>query len=292
MRLVALTFALVGLSGCCGPPPSQFPNARAALDRMRETYSCTRGVRAEAKVDYFGDRGRVRASVLYMANQLERVRFDVFATVPVYQIVSTLTSDGENFTLYDLREKVFLYGPANTCNIARFTQVPVPPFALVQLLRGEAPVLVHSPEQASIEWDGCDGYAIDIKSKHGASQLIHLEPTPETWNEPWQKQQVIVRDVTVTQQGYELYRAVMDDHEPAQTAKPDEDPDGIGPPTPPSGPACSAPLPRRMRLEVPDGDQELILRLQEAVHNPPLAEGVFTQPQPRGVSVRHADCNR
>lgn len=290
---LAAPLVALALAGCvCDPPPSQFPNARAALDRMRETYACSRGVQGEAKVDYFGDQGRVRGNVLYMASLPERLRFDVYMTVPVYQIVSTLTSDGENFALYDMRQKVFLHGPANTCNIARFTQVPVPPFALVQLLRGEAPVLVHTPEQASIEWDGCDGYAIRIQSKHGANQLIHLEPTPETWNRPWQEQSVVVREVEVVQQGYELYRAVLADHRPAVTAKPMEDPDNLGPALPPSGPACRAPLPRRVRLEVPDGDQELILRLKEAVHNPPLIEGVFRQPQPQGVQVRYADCNR
>jgi hypothetical protein len=221
---------------------------------------------------------------------LDKLRFDVFS--PFGVTLSTLTSDGDQFSLYDLREKVFLRGPANSCNIARFTQVPVPPFALVQMLRGEAPVLVHEPAQASLEWDGWDGYLIQISSKNQARQSIHLEPTEATWNRDWKEQQVIVRDVTVTQEEYELYRAEMDDHEPASTDKPMTDPDGLGPAIPPSGPACSAPVPRMLRLVVPDGDQELVLRVSEVAHNPPLIEGVFRQPRPRGVSERYSDCNR
>jgi hypothetical protein len=291
MRWIAAILGTCVLSGCVrDPPPSQFPNARAALDRMRATYSCSRGIRAEAKVDYFGDLGRVRGNVLYMAALPDNVRFDIYS--PFGVTISTLTSDGRNFSLYDLREKVFLQGPASACNIARFTQVPVPPFALVQLLRGEAPVLVHEPPQASIEWAGWDGYEIKIASKHQATQVIHLEPTESTWSQPWQKQQVIVRDVQVTQQGYDLYRAEMEEHEPGQTAPAMEDPDGLAGAIPPSGPACSAPVPRRLRLEVPDADQELVLRVKETAHNPPLIEGVFRQPTPRGVSVRYADCNR
>jgi hypothetical protein len=290
-RALSAAFVLFALSGCVrDPPPSQFPNARAALDRMKATYACSRGIRAEAKVDYFGDMGRVRGNVLYMGMMPDKVRFDIFS--PFGVTISTLTSDGENFSLYDLRQKAFLQGPASTCNIARFTQVPVPPFALVQLLRGEAPVLVHTPDQASIEWAGWDGFAIQIRSKHQATQLIHLEPTEATWNQHWQKQDVIVRDVSVTQQGYDLYRAEMEDHEPAKTAAAMDDPDGLGAPLPPSGPSCSAPAPRRLRLEVPDADQELVLRVKELVHNPPLIDGVFRQPTPSGVRVQYADCDR
>lgn len=291
LRVGLVAIAFVALAGCARqPPPSQFPNARAAIDRMHATYSCSRGVRAEAKVEYFGDRGRVRGNVLYMASVPEQVRFDIYS--PFGVTISTLTSDGQNFSLYDLREKLFLQGPSNECNIARFTQVPVPPFALVQLLRGEAPVLAHAPNQASIEWDGWDGYAIRIQSKHGASQVIHLEPTEDTWTKSWQEQRVIVRDVEVTQKAYVLYRAEMDEHDPAATDKPMVDPDGLGPPLPPSGPSCSAPVARKVRLEVPEGDQELVFRLKEVAHNPPLIEGVFRQPRPSGVSVRYSDCTR
>ena len=89
-----------------------------------------------------------------MTSAPDSVRFDVFS--PFGVTLSTLTADGRDFALFDMKEKSFLRGPANTCNVARSTQVPVPPFALVQLLRGEAPVLVHEASQASIAWaPGC-----------------------------------------------------------------------------------------------------------------------------------------
>lgn len=288
LRARLLAALAVALAGCSrSPPPSQFPNAHQALERMHSTYACSRGVQGEAKLDYFGEHGRVRGNVLYMTMLPEELRFDVFS--PFGVTLSTLTSDGRDFALYDLKEKTFLRGPANTCNVARFTQVPVPPFALAQLLRGEAPVLVHEPAQSSLAWEGGE-YVLRITSKHSATQEIHLEPHPSDWAEPWQKQRVRVLEVHVAQHGMDLYRAYLADHEAAKTAAPRKDPEGLEPTIQPSGPACNAEVPRRLRLVTPDTDQELVLRNKEIVHNPPLPEGVFRQAPPRGVRVRHSAC--
>ena len=133
-----LVLAATIAAGCHrGPPPSQFPSAADALERMRSTYACSRGIQGEAKIDYFGEQGRVRGNVLYKSMLPRRLRFDVFS--PFGVTLSTLTSDGQRFMLFDLREKVMLQGQANTCNVARFTQVPVPPHALAQMFaRGSA----------------------------------------------------------------------------------------------------------------------------------------------------------
>ncbi len=281
---------LLAFSSGCGrpPPPSQFPTAAAALARMHATYACSRGVRGDAKLDLFNKQGRVRGNVLYLAMLPDSLSFTVWSPFGVR--LSQLTSDGQKFSLFDMRNKVFLYGPANTCNVERFTQVPVPPFALVELLRGEAPVLVHQPSQASIVWD--DPYTIRIQSKHQATEKIVLEPASADWNLPWQKQRVRVLEVDVSQQGIELYRALMEDHQPSHTAKPIVDSDHLMPDVPPSGPVCSAAIPRRVRLEVPGTDQDLILVNKAVVHNPPIVEGAFRQKVPGGVQVRYAACGR
>jgi outer membrane lipoprotein-sorting protein len=296
MKQAAASFGAALLSAffLCGcpvsPPPSQFPSANDALARMHATYYCSRGIQGEAKLEYFGEKGRVRGNVLYMAALPESLRFDVYS--PFGVTLSTLTSDGKDFALYDLKEKEFLQGPANACNVARFTQVPVPPFALAELLRGEAPVLVHDPNQASIKWGGSDGYVIEVQSTRSATEEIHLEPTHDDWNLPWEKQRVIVTEVRVVQKGYELYEADLADHQVAHTAKESKDPDD---PTalviPPSGPACNAEIPRRLRILTPDTDQELVLHNKDVSHNPPLAPGVFQQQARRGVTVRYAACS-
>ncbi len=72
---------------------------------MRETYACSRGQRGEAKLDYFGSAGRVRGDLWYLTSLPDKIRFDVVS--PFGATLSTLTSDGERFALFDLRQKTF-----------------------------------------------------------------------------------------------------------------------------------------------------------------------------------------
>lgn len=287
--------ALLGV-GCGAPPASRFPTAEAALDRMHETHACSRGIQGEAGIDYFGPDGRVRGDVMYVAVLPEQLRFDVVS--PFGVVLATLTADGRDFSLYDISQGVLLRGPASACNVARFTQVPVPPFALVQLLRGEAPVLVHRPDSVHIRWRrplGRSGYyQIRIASEHQAEQEIRLRPLAADRALPWNEQRVEVLKVVVRQRGIVLYSAELRGHRAGRTAASREDPDGLGPAQPPSGPPCAAPVPGRLRLFVPDADQELILaneRIGErVVHNPPLVPGLFVQ-QPRDdVRTVYAVC--
>lgn len=274
--------ALVAATGChsAPPPPSQFPNGQAAIDRMRATFECLRGVRGEAKIDHMSEKGRIRGNLMFFAVEPASVRFDVVS--PFGVTLATLTSDSKRFTMNDLREKKFLEGPASACNIARLTQVPIPGHALVSLLHGEAPVLVHQPEQASITWSGKGYYVVEIPSTRDASQVIKLAPTPADFAKPWSEQRVRVLDVVVRQRGYELYHADLHDHATGEMAAALVDDDGIDPPVPPSGPVCQVEIPRRIHVEVPGTDDDTRFRYEEVKLNPPLPMGIFTQPQPGG----------
>lgn len=290
-ELVGL-FILGTCVACHGAPASQFPTGAAALDRMRATLACSRGIQGEAELDYFGEEGRVSGSVLYYASLPDRLRFDVIS--PFGVTVSTLTSDGRDFALYDLSNKNFLYGPATSCNVARFTRVPVPPFALVQMLHGEAPLLVHQADQAEVDWDGglfSGQYVVRIASKHGATEEIDLVPVPDDFDKPWQEQRVRVLNVRVEKQGVPLYAASMRGHHTVATQRPLKDPDGLSAPLLPTGPACSAEVPQSLRIEVPPSGQDVVFRNREQWHNPPLPPGVFAQPCPKGMSCRYSSCD-
>jgi hypothetical protein len=282
-----LAWALVS----CGrpPPASRFPTGDAALARMHESQACSRGVTAEAKLDYIGPRGRLRGNVLYLASVPDRLRLDLYS--PFGAILSTLTSDGERFSLLDPRAKRFFYGPANACNLARFTQVTLPPAVLVDLLRGEAPVLVHPEGSATVAWES-DRYVVRITSTRGATERVELEPLPEDFARPWSEQRVRVLKVHVEQYGVPLYNVELLDHEPAQTAPPRVDPDGLDPPIPPSGPSCTAELPRRVHIEVPVEGHDLLLVVSDTSHNPPLPSGVFAQERPPGVRAEYSPCEQ
>lgn len=280
------------LLSCCGtaPPRSVFPSADDALARMRATNACVNGVQGTAKVDTLSPRGRIRGDVYITAVNPDRVRFDVVS--PFGATVFTLTSDGERFQLLDLKEKQFLFGPASACNLARMTQVPVPGHALVSLLRGEAPVLVHQKSDATIDWDSDGFYRLGIKSTRDAVEEIRLEVHPKDWELPWSEQRVRVTNVRVAQRGIDLYQVELANHEPMKTSEPRVDPEGIDEPVPPIGGACNAELPQSIRMRVPNTDEDVIFQYKEGKWNPPIIAGTFTQPVPGGVRKAFVDCEK
>lgn len=288
---VCLTASALFLTACGKPPPaSVFPSADAALDRMKATYACVNGVQGTAKIDRFAPEGRVRGEVLLFAVNPDRVRFDVIS--PFGALIYTLTADGRRFQMLDTKEKQFLYGPATPCNLARMTRVPIPGHALVSILRGEAPLLVHQPNQSTIKWDPKEGhYRILVPSTVDAQQEIHMSIRPDDWDKPWSSQRVRVKYVLVSQRGGDVYTAELSNHAAATTAPPRADPDGIDEPIAPSGGACDAELPRSIRMRVPHTEEDVIFQYKDAHWNPPIMPGSFEQPTPGGVRSYYVTCD-
>jgi hypothetical protein len=290
VRVLSLGAASAMLAGCGTPPPaSKVPSARAAVDRVHATQDCGIGVHASAKIDSFGKGGRVRADLLAFAIWPDRLRMDVVS--PFGVTLATLASDGTKFSLYDLREKRFFFGPPMACNIARLTTVAMPGHVLVSLLRGEAPVLKHQDADATITWESGGHYLVTIKGANATEERIKVAPHPADFALPWDKQRMRVLDVEVMQQGLVLYHAELSDHKPAPMDKPIVDPDGLDAPTPTSGPMCTAELPRRIHLLVPAKKEDVLFRYDTVTWNPPLPEGTFTQPIPPGVEVVRVTCD-
>lgn len=258
---------------------------------MHSTYACSRGTWGDAKVDtFYGTGKRFASDISYIAMLPGSLALE--AEVPVVGgTAMKVTTDGDRFAWLDKRTRTFVRGAASPCNVAQVTGVPVPAFALVQLLRGEAPVLVHQPSATSISWD--DGsYLLRIPSKHDAVEEIRLAPTPADWDRPWSEQHLRVLEVRVAQKGIELYTAELEGHAPARTAAPIVDPDGLAPDVPPSGPDCRAEVPRRLKVEVPGASRDVVMELSKVEHNPPLTGQPFEQSPPAGVALRYSDCAR
>lgn len=286
--------ALLGsaAAACNGtmPPKSQFPTADDALGRMKAEYACVNGVQGQAKIDHLSKQGRVRGDLYLLAQNPDRVRFEVVS--PFGPTLFLLTSDGREFRLLDVKNKQFLHGPPKACNLARMTQVPIPGHALVSLLRGEAPVLLHTPDQARITWDTDGGfYRLLVDSKHGATEEVHMSIHPQDFDKPWSEQRVRITDVRVAQMGVDLYHAELSNHQPTKTAEPRKDEDGIEPDIPPTGGACEAEIPRSLRMKVPNTEDDVIFQYKEGVWNPPVVEGAFTQQEAAGVTKSFVDCN-
>ncbi len=288
---------LVGLSGCAAPA-SRFPNGQAALDRMKAIYDCSHGVKAEARLDHRSKAGRIRGNLSFYAVDPARVRFSVFS--PFGAELATLASDGQRFSFVDTFQKRFIEGPASTCNIAHMTQVPIPGHALVSLLQGRAPLLVHDPAQVSISWNGPTlglfgrgHYEIEIPSKNDAKQTIHLEVNPADVDRPWAEQRLRVTEVRVEQKSVELYRAQLDQFRTAKAGQPIVDEDGIDPPIPPIGPACPLEVPGRIQVDIAARTDDVLFEYKDIEVNPAVPEGVFVQMQPAGTQrLPVGECDR
>src|SRR5580658_7340429 len=200
-RLAGSLGVLFSFAGCASvpPPASLVPNAESALQRLRETGRCEIAIQASAKIEHNGEQGRIRGDLLMFAAVPAKMRMDAIS--PLGATVLTLTSDGRAFALADFREKRFLEGPASACNIARLTNVPVPPYALVNLLRGQAPVLKHDSQGLAITWSPKGYYVISVASTRDATEELHVAPRPMDWNKPWSEQRMRLLDVIVRQYG-------------------------------------------------------------------------------------------
>ena len=287
---IALAVATLALACKVPPPASQLPNAQAAIDRMRATSSCGNAIQADAKLDYFAsETGRARLNVLFIAARPAKMRMDALA--PLVGTVFTLSTDGQQFQVADLRHHQFIYGSANAQNIARVTHIPMPLHPLVTVLMGRAPVLKHDEAglpPPTIAWDGSGYYVVRIPGNHRAVEEIHLAPATDDWNKPWGEQRMRVLDVSVTQENVVLYHVELDGHDTAPMSPPApcdavcQATGGSG--TPPSGPQCTAELPRRLHVEIPPASTDVLFRYDKVVWNPPLEATTFVQQQQAGLT--------
>jgi hypothetical protein len=287
----------LGSAACTGAPPaSQFPNAQAAIDRMRATSACGNALQADAKLDHFAqETGRVRTELLFMAARPASLRMDALA--PVVGTVFTLTTDGKDFQVSDLRNRRFLFGPLNAENIARITHIPMPMHPLITLLMGRAPILKHDEAGLAvptIAWNAAGYYVVTIHGNHDALEEIHLVPHADDWNKPWAEQRVRVTDVTVKQEGTTLYHAELDTHEATPMWTPGKNGavacDDVciatgGKPVEASGPTCNAEIPRRLHVEIPVRATDVSFRYDKVTWNPPLDADTFKQTQPAGLTA-------
>jgi hypothetical protein len=293
--LLALVPLLLGCPRMAAPP-SQLPTADAALERLHQTQRCGYALGGGAKIDHFGREGRVRGQLLFFAARPASLRLDIVSPFGVN--LATLTADPQRFALADLREKHFYFGPADPCNIARLTTVPIPGHAFVSLLVGDAPVLAHDAARLAtaklapptIAWDTHGYYVVHVQSTRNATQTLHLAVHPGDLQKPWSAQRIRLVDLLTEQSGGVLYHAELEDHAPIKMSGPRVDPDGIDAPMPPSGPECTAELPRTIHLEVPGSSADVLFRFDDAAWNPALPAGAFQQERPAGTDSQFVTC--
>lgn len=291
--LLAVT-ALIVL-GCGRAPQARFPHAESVLSRLQEQSACSRAVSGEARLELKGPFVDVTGRLLFKAQAPDRLRFDLYS--PLGVTISTLTTQGEKFSLYDLPSARFFSGPSTACNLARFTRVQIPPEALVELLRGRPPVLEHEPEQKGLRfarpWFSESKYVVSIDGDHEARQWLTVRVAPEDYDLPLDKQRLRLTRVVLRQGGRLVYEVKLSAHRRVQRAQnelsTEERAMGI-PPVPSTGPPCDAELPHVVSFNVGRGGYRLDLLASELWHNPPDVPAAYRQQPPGGVRREWSEC--
>lgn len=167
--LGGLLLALV-LSSACKASPScpSAPSTDAAKTVAAHAAQTSRwtSLKAEARVTQWGERGRIRGTVLMFLERPARVRFDVMTQLGPAVV---LTSDGERFQLSDFRESLFLQGPTCPGNIRRLLGISMDADNVLRLLTGDTPLI-----EAKSQSMRCEGgeYIVTIEGWDGRSQQI------------------------------------------------------------------------------------------------------------------------
>lgn len=290
-HLSLFSVAIFQLAACATAPPRfPIPGAEEAVGLFRKAEPCRRALSGEATIDYFGDEGRIRTRSLYVGAFPERLRFDIIS--PFGMTLATLTSNGERFQLLQNEEKIahWFEGPVSMCVVRSFLRVPLTPQALIQVLAGELPILIHEADRSEMQWSS-GAYQLRLFGANESVQEVSFRPSPESRDLPWQKQSLELEQIRVIQADVLLYQIDFEDFQVAPQAPPREDPDGLSADLPPSGPNCEATVPRRLRIVVPTEGAE-VLFLQESVeHNPPLLDSMFRQARPSAARSERLNCS-
>jgi len=240
-----------------GPRPYEPPDPEALIDALQRQASSVRSVRAEARVDHRGEAGRLKATILLIAQRPDRIRLDAMS--PFGSPVASLATDGRTVGYFDRDAERFVRGPARACTLAWLVQLPLGPEAAVDMLLGGGAVIEVA--DASVSWDAATREEVlRIRGQDGGWQEVRLTGSPGKWR---------LRASEVHEAAGDLRYRV--EHEEWRSM-------GGG-----------LYLPRETR--VTDGrraDVRIRYRRQEV--NPQLPDSAFATGAPAGIPVEEADC--
>jgi len=229
---------------------------------------------------------------MYLAAAPSSIRFDLIS--PFGATLTTLTANQTDFALSDLRERRFYYGPARTCNVEKFTRVPVPPRALVETLRGRPATIVHDEGRTELSfltpWLGTPHYRIVLSGEHETRQILKVGVHPDDGHRPLGEQRLRYLGSELWQAGEQSYSVALSQFQVVERKPQPKLEDPLDVPLPVSGPVCEAELPRRVQFRVPSTRYEVTFDHTEQWHNPPLPPGVFELEAPAGVQSVLSNC--
>lgn len=261
--LLRASCALVAvvLAGCPKPAvrPYPPPTGEELLAALRARAEHFKTLRARAKIDYMahgGDRARLKMNLL--AERPDKLRVE--ADSPLGGALSTLTTDGTEFALLDVRNNRFLQGPAKACNVARLIQLAIPPADVVAVLMGGAPL---DGKVAGVSWNPHNGgrEVLTLALPDGGREILELDAGDKRWD--------LMRAERRDAAGTILWR-VSDDGW--------KDRDG------------GVRLPDVEDVEQPPRGVDVEIKFRSVEPNVALPDELFRLPPPEGITPEAADC--
>ena len=259
------------LSGCASMPQPASPitEARLAIERTSLTSGDLHAIRAEARVDQRGERGRVKGTVLMFVERTPRVRFDVMSQ---FGPIAILTSDAQRFAFADLRESRFLTGITCPRNIARLLGVPLSVEDTARFLLAGTPEF--TTDDAHVTWHEDGFYRVTLRGKDGRRQELDLAVYPADVSRLAAEQRLyLLRSEIYAANGGTELRVTYDDHQPVRYT------------------GGTLLLPYRVRVEQPKSETDTMIRFKDITLNPTIAPGVFEQTARPGMQVEEATCD-
>ena len=246
-----------------------------ALDAHRSMRSHAHSIRAEARVEQWGEDGRIRGTVMMFVKRPESVRFDAMTQFGPAVI---LTSDGERFALTDLRENRYLEGPACPENIARLLGIPMSGEDVTLFLLGDSPRL--DADQREIRCTGDGTYLITLTADDGRKQEIELKV--RDWDvehdaPPSQQRLRMIRSEMFNPDGTTEWRATYDDWTVIVDPESGEQEMGVA-------------LPMKVRFEHPAQNADTTVRFQEIDLNVTVPPNAFSQSPRPGIPAEEVSC--
>lgn len=269
LRAAAGLCIAVGLFGCTGLRPTHVQSdPLRVLSSQRAAFEGVEAISAEARVDQRGDEGRIRGRVMMFARRPAQVRFDAMSQ---FGPVSTLTSDGEVFSLASFRDKRFITGPACPHNVARLLRMPMDGSQVVEFLLGGTALI--EAERRTIAWDEDGHYRIVLHAADGHRQELDVALLEADIEAPLEAQRFrLLRSELRGPDGKSRWRVSYDDYERVEHG----------------GAKISWPF--RVHVVQKSSDMDTLIRFKEVTVNPSIPEGVFTQAPSGGLVMEEASC--
>ena len=260
MRPLVAVLLAASFAGCPKPAarPYPAPSADELLSALRARAEHLKTLRATAKIDYMengGNRAKVRVNMLLARGG--KLRFE--ADSPLGGSIATLTSDGTQFSLLDIRANRFLTGPAKACNVARLMRIVMPPDDIVAILMGGAPL---GGTVKGVSWDPNNGgrEVLTLAQPDGGDVVIKLDAKDKRWD--------VMRVERHGADGKLLWRATNDDWKDHGDVR----------------------LPDTEDIEEPPHGADAEIKLRSVEPNRVIKDELFRLPPPDGVTPEPADC--